>query len=89
MFAIVVGRLVEEASSKHMLVEEIQPFVEYLKAIKLSLTNKEKMVEKMKQKLETEQVEEWKKKSFFTIVTVAATILAALSAVYISKERWG
>ena len=89
MFAIVVGRLVEEASSKHMLVEETQPFVEYLKAIKLSLTNKEKMVEKMKQKLETEQVEEWKKKSFFTIVTVAATILAALSAVYISKERWG
>lgn len=48
----------EEASSKHTLVEETQPFAEYLKAIKFSLTNKEKMVEKMKRKLVTEQVEE-------------------------------
>lgn len=76
---------VEEASSEHKLVEEMQPFVEHLDAIKASFTNKEKMVEEMKQQLETERAEERKKKSFFTIVTAATTILAAVSAVYVSK----
>ncbi|XP_038889361.1 paramyosin-like [Benincasa hispida] len=78
---------VEEASSGHKLVEEIQPFVEHLDAIKTSFTNKEKMVEEMKRQLENERAEERKKKSFFTIVTAATTILAAVSAVYVSKGR--
>ncbi|XP_022150832.1 myosin-2 heavy chain, non muscle-like [Momordica charantia] len=63
-----------------------EPFVEHLNAIRTSFTNKEKMVEEMKHRLETARVEE-RKKSFFTIMTAATTILAAVSAVYVSRGR--
>ncbi|KAA0063670.1 cingulin [Cucumis melo var. makuwa] len=81
------GEVEEASSDEHKIGEEMQPFVEHLDAIKTSFTNKEKAVEEMTRVLETERVEQQKKKSFFTIVTAATTILAAVSALYVSKGR--
>ena len=57
--------------------------IEILVGERDSVANKGKMVEEMKRQLETEQAEERKKASFFTRVTAATAILAAVSAVYV------
>ncbi|KAF3454399.1 hypothetical protein FNV43_RR04846 [Rhamnella rubrinervis] len=80
----------EVAINERKLEEEILPYVAELDTIQSAFKSKEKMVEDMKQKLEFLQhseAEAHKKKSFWTLVSSAITILAAASVAYAAKGR--
>ncbi|KAL1313056.1 hypothetical protein HN51_039633 [Arachis hypogaea] len=69
-------------------VEEVQPYVEQLNAIKKAFRSKNKMVADMKQQLELMHcsvVSANKMKSLWTVVSSATTILAAALAAYVAK----
>ncbi|XP_057718839.1 uncharacterized protein LOC130933280 [Arachis stenosperma] len=69
-------------------VEEVQPYVEQLNAIKKAFRSKNKMVADLKQQLELMHcsvVSANKMKSLWTVVSSATTILAAALAAYVAK----
>lgn len=80
----------EVVINERKLEEEIQSYAAELDTIQSAFKSKEKMVEDMKQQLEFLQhseAEAHKKKSFWTLVSSAITILAAASMAYAAKGR--
>ncbi|PQQ11495.1 cingulin-like protein 1 [Prunus yedoensis var. nudiflora] len=79
----------EVVANDHKLGKEIQPYVVELDAIQNAFRNKEKMVGDLKQQVESLQkvAEAQKKKSFWTLVSSATTIIAAASVAYVAKGR--
>ncbi|XP_008218210.1 PREDICTED: myosin heavy chain, striated muscle [Prunus mume] len=79
----------EVVPNDHKLGKEIQPYVVELDAIQNAFRNKEKMVGDLKQQVESLQkvAEAQKKKSFWTLVSSATTIIAAASVAYVAKGR--
>ncbi|BFG37041.1 hypothetical protein CerSpe_233160 [Prunus speciosa] len=79
----------EVVANDHKLGKEIQPYVVELDAIQNAFRNKEKMVGDLKQQVESlhKVAEAQKKKSFWTLVSSATTIIAAASVAYVAKGR--
>ena len=80
----------EVAINEQKLEEEIQPYAVELDTIKNAFRNKEKMVEDMKKQLDFLQssvAEAHKRKSFWTLVSSATTIVAAASVAYVARGR--
>jgi chromosome segregation ATPase len=76
--------------NEQKLEEEIQPYAVELDAIKNAFRNKEKMVEDMKKQvdfLQSSVAEAHKRKSFWTLVSSATTIVAAASVAYVARGR--
>ncbi|EOY11260.1 hypothetical protein QUC31_009560 [Theobroma cacao] len=80
----------EAAITEQKLEDEIQPYAAELEAIKQAFKNKEKTSQDLKQKvefMEKSMVEAQKKKSFWTLVSSATTLLAAISVAYAARGR--
>ncbi|ONI04650.1 hypothetical protein PRUPE_6G332700 [Prunus persica] len=79
----------EVVANDHKLGKEIQPYVVELDAIQKAFRNKEKLVGDLKQQVESlhKIAEAQKKKSFWTLVSSATTIIAAASVAYVAKGR--
>ncbi|OMO99028.1 putative Ubiquitin-protein ligase BRE1A [Corchorus olitorius] len=84
-------KLTEEAGiAEQRLEAEIEPYAAELEAIKQAYRNKESLAQDLKQKvviMEKSMVEAEKKKSFWTLVTSATTLLAAISVAYAARGR--
>ncbi|KAE8677730.1 Detected protein of unknown function [Hibiscus syriacus] len=85
------GKEKEEAAiSEKKLEDEIEPIATNLEAIKQAFKNKETVAQDLKLKvavMEKTIVEAEKKKSFWTLVSSATTILAAVTFAYAAKRR--
>ncbi|KAM2664066.1 hypothetical protein FF1_010474 [Malus domestica] len=80
----------EEVATNDLKVgEEIKPYAAELDAIHTAFRNKEKMVGDLQKQLECMQKssEAQKKKSFWTLISSATTLIAAASFAYVSKAR--
>ncbi|XVF42053.1 hypothetical protein PTKIN_Ptkin01aG0329200 [Pterospermum kingtungense] len=81
----------EEASiAEQKLEDEIEPYAAELEAIKRAFMNKETAAQNLKQKadsMEKSMVEAQKKKNFWTLLSSATTLLAAVSIAYAARGR--
>ncbi|GLT64469.1 hypothetical protein SLA2020_369600 [Shorea laevis] len=80
----------EVVINEQKLEEQIQPYAVELDTIKNAFRNKEKMIEDMKKQLDFLQnsvAEAHKRKSFWTFVSSATTIVAAASVAYVARGR--
>ncbi|XP_062145227.1 uncharacterized protein LOC133852478 [Alnus glutinosa] len=80
----------EVVINEQKLEEEIQPYAVELDTIKNAFRNKEKMVEDMKKQLDFLQnsvAEAHRRKSFWTVVSSATTLVAAASVAYVARGR--
>lgn len=75
---------------EQILNEEIEPHAAKLVAIKIAFENKEKMLEETNQQVEylrLSAADAQKKRSFWTLVSSAVTLVAAASVAYVAKVR--
>ncbi|KAG4189206.1 hypothetical protein ERO13_A08G212800v2 [Gossypium hirsutum] len=80
----------EAAIAEQKLEDEIELYAMELEAIKKAFKNKETVAQDLKQKvelLEKSMVEAQKKKSFWTLVSSATTLLAAITVAYAARGR--
>ncbi|PPD78285.1 hypothetical protein GOBAR_DD24781 [Gossypium barbadense] len=84
-------KLPEEAAiAEQKLEDEIELYAMELEAIKKAFKNKETVAQDLKQKvelMEKSMVEAQKKKSFWTLVSSATTLLAAITVAYAARGR--
>ncbi|KAL6132640.1 hypothetical protein ACLB2K_064880 [Fragaria x ananassa] len=69
------------------LGEEVQPYAAELDAIQSAFRNNEKMVEDLKQQLESAVAQAQKRNNLWKLMSSAATIVAAASVAYAAKGR--
>lgn len=69
------------------LGEEVQPYAAELDAIQSAFRNNEKMVEDLKQQLESAVAQAQKRNNLWKLMSSAATIIAAASVAYAAKGR--
>ncbi|MBA0554913.1 hypothetical protein Golob_013987 [Gossypium lobatum] len=80
----------EAAIAEQKLEDEIELYAMELEAIKKAFKNKETVAQDLKQKvelMEKSMVEAQKKKSFWTLVSSATTLLAAITVAYAARGR--
>ncbi|KAA3468662.1 myosin heavy chain, non-muscle [Gossypium australe] len=80
----------EAAIAEQKLEDEIELYAMELEAIKKAFKNKESVAQDLKQKvelMEKSMVEAQKKKSFWTLVSSATTLLAAITVAYAARGR--
>ncbi|PRQ42054.1 hypothetical protein RchiOBHm_Chr3g0453461 [Rosa chinensis] len=79
----------EVAIKEKNLGEEVQPYAAELDIVQSAFRNNEKMIEDLKQQLESVRsvAQAQKRKSFWTLVSSATTIIAAASVAYAAKGR--
>ncbi|GMN25176.1 hypothetical protein TIFTF001_000838 [Ficus carica] len=80
----------EVVNNEQKLEEEVRPYAAELEAIQNAFRNKDKIVEDMKEQVESlkrSEAEAHKRKSFWTLVSSATTIFAAASVAYVAKGR--
>ncbi|KAH1105862.1 hypothetical protein J1N35_009630 [Gossypium stocksii] len=80
----------EAAIADQKLEDEIELYAMELEAIKKAFKNKETVAQDLKQKvelMEKSMVEAQKKKSFWTLVSSATTLLAAITVAYAARGR--
>ncbi|MBA0796997.1 hypothetical protein Gohar_007723 [Gossypium harknessii] len=80
----------EAAIAEQKLEDEIELYAMELEAIKKAFKNKETVAQDLKQKvelMEKSMVEAQKKKSFWTLVSSATTLLAAMTVAYAASGR--
>ncbi|MBA0611823.1 hypothetical protein Godav_012479 [Gossypium davidsonii] len=80
----------EAAIAEQKLEDEIELYAMELEAIKKAFKNKETLAQDLKQKvelMEKSMLEAQKKKSFWTLVSSATTLLAAITVAYAARGR--
>ncbi|MBA0827192.1 hypothetical protein Goarm_011987 [Gossypium armourianum] len=80
----------EAAIAEQKLEDEIELYAMELEAIKKAFKNKETVAQDLKQKVELMEkslMEAQKKKSFWTLVSSATTLLAAMTVAYAARGR--
>ncbi|XP_022720085.1 myosin-11-like [Durio zibethinus] len=80
----------EAIIAEQKIEDEVEPYAAELEAIKQAFKNKETVEQDLKQKvefMEKSMVEAQKKKSFWTWVSSATTLLAAVTVAYVARGR--